>query len=317
MDQIDGSISAGTGAGGGSYASANADVALPARQFGVALDACRAVLADHSAGLVSDAQLLRALRGTELAMRYERLIAVQPDDAAQPAFRATHAAPANGMSTWAEPGDSRPGPRLDPGLEVELAQEWGDWARITCDNGWTAWVDARQLLPLGAIVARSAVAPVPATPARQGGGSPGPWFVTPSKATWPVSAGAAAIALGAFLPWFDLGPGLPTQSAFDAALKYLVDYENPGTGLRIGLALLLVAGGAFVARHMRGWEKAVRPLAAAGVAICALFVVQTQRLLGAAEDAGGVVPGVLDVVGVGVWISLAGAVLLTWGASCR
>lgn len=309
------------------------DVALEAGRLMGALDACRGALADHAIGRLSDAQLQRTLLGTGLVDQFERLVAAHPDGpgpgstsgdamidkspvagAAQLPFRATHVVPATGMRTWAEPGDALPGPSLDPGLHVQLVRMWGDWAHIGCDNGWTAWVDARHLVPAGAPAgaARSA----PSTSSRNAPSAPqGQRFVTPSKATWPVSAGAAAVALGAFLPWFDLGAGLPTQSAFDGALKYLVDYENPGTGLRIGLALLLIAGGAFVARHMRGWEKAVRPLAAAGVAICAVFVVQTQRLLGAAEDVGGVAPGVLDVVGVGVWISLAGAALLTWGAS--
>lgn len=297
----------------------------------------------------SDPELEQLLAGAEgLAGDYERFIAEHPDatwpevpdehelvpsdpvddtrrlpGAAPPGFRATHVVPAAGMSTWAEPGDAQPGPSLDPGLNVQQLETWGDWAHITCDNGWTAWVDGRDLVSRGAgtehgrsvAAPRSTAAPVAPVESVAAPSQPGQRFVTPSKRTWPVSTGAAAVALGGLLPWFDLGPGVPTQSAFDGAIKYLVDYENPGTGLRIGLVLLLVAGCAFVARHMRGWEKAVRPLAMVGVAICVLFVVQTQRLLSAATDLGGDAPGVIDVVGVGVWISLAGGALLAWGGS--
>jgi hypothetical protein len=66
---------------------------------------------------------------------------------------------------------------------------------------------------------------------------------------------------------------------------------------------------------MRGWERAVRPLAIVGIAICGLFVVQTQRAVSASGDLGGEVPGVLDVIGFGVWTSLAGGALLAWGGS--
>jgi ketosteroid isomerase-like protein len=61
-------------------------------------------------------------------------------------FRPTHVAPATGLPACAAPGDTRPAARLDPLLPVQLADRRGDWGRIVCSNGWTAWVDSRLLV---------------------------------------------------------------------------------------------------------------------------------------------------------------------------
>ncbi|WP_441248463.1 hypothetical protein [Kitasatospora sp. McL0602] len=63
-------------------------------------------------------------------------------------FRPTHVAPQDGLPTWAGPDPSRPSARIDPLLPVRLAETSGDWARIVCSNGWTAWVDGRMLIAL-------------------------------------------------------------------------------------------------------------------------------------------------------------------------
>jgi hypothetical protein len=63
-------------------------------------------------------------------------------------FRPTHVAPAAGLPTWAAPGDSRPSARLDPLLPVRLVGRRGDWGRVVCSNGWSAWVDARLLVAI-------------------------------------------------------------------------------------------------------------------------------------------------------------------------
>ena len=54
--------------------------------------------------------------------------------------------PPTGLVTYAgaEEGGGENG-RLDPGLEVQVLEQQGDWAKILCSNGWSAWVDARQL----------------------------------------------------------------------------------------------------------------------------------------------------------------------------
>ena len=62
-------------------------------------------------------------------------------------WTATHVVPATGLTTYA--GSEENGVengRLDPGLEVQVVEQQGDWAHVVCSNGWRAWVDARQLL---------------------------------------------------------------------------------------------------------------------------------------------------------------------------
>ncbi|WP_371494333.1 hypothetical protein OG871_04390 [Kitasatospora sp. NBC_00374] len=63
-------------------------------------------------------------------------------------FSPTHVAPADGLQTWAEPDPARPTVRLDPLLPVRLVGTEGNWARIVCANGWSAWVDGRLLVTL-------------------------------------------------------------------------------------------------------------------------------------------------------------------------
>src|SRR5688500_18765034 len=62
-------------------------------------------------------------------------------------------APDAGLRTWATADASQPTAALPAGLQVQLAERHGDWARIVCSNGWSAWVDARELIDVGKIVA--------------------------------------------------------------------------------------------------------------------------------------------------------------------
>ncbi|MEU9607075.1 hypothetical protein [Streptomyces sp. NPDC048057] len=66
--------------------------------------------------------------------------------AREPGFEPTHVVPPDGMSAWETPDDSRPTDVLDPLLPVRLADRRGDWGRIVCANGWSAWVDGRLLV---------------------------------------------------------------------------------------------------------------------------------------------------------------------------
>jgi hypothetical protein len=68
------------------------------------------------------------------------------DGSASPYWSPTHRVPATGLDAWEERnGTVPPVARLDEGLEVTVDEISGDWARITCENGWQAWVDARRL----------------------------------------------------------------------------------------------------------------------------------------------------------------------------
>ncbi|MGW7243317.1 hypothetical protein [Streptomyces sp. NPDC054804] len=63
-----------------------------------------------------------------------------------PGFRPTHVVPADGMPAWEAPDPARPTVPLDPLLPVQLLERRGDWAHISCANGWAAWVDGRYLV---------------------------------------------------------------------------------------------------------------------------------------------------------------------------
>lgn len=65
-----------------------------------------------------------------------------PDDG----FRPSHVVPAEGLPAWEAPDPSRPTVPLDPFLPVQLLERLGDWGRVLCSNGWSAWVDGRMLV---------------------------------------------------------------------------------------------------------------------------------------------------------------------------
>jgi hypothetical protein len=68
--------------------------------------------------------------------------------AAVSGFAPTHLVPVGGIITYAgaEQGGRENG-RLDAGLAVQMIDHQGDWAKVLCSNGWSAWVDARKLIP--------------------------------------------------------------------------------------------------------------------------------------------------------------------------
>ncbi|MFE9436145.1 hypothetical protein [Streptomyces sp. NPDC006640] len=63
-----------------------------------------------------------------------------------PAFRPTHVVPQDGLPAWETPDPSRPTVALDALLPVQLVDRLGDWGRVVCANGWSAWVDGRLLI---------------------------------------------------------------------------------------------------------------------------------------------------------------------------
>ncbi|WP_369243988.1 hypothetical protein [Streptomyces sp. R41] len=63
-----------------------------------------------------------------------------------PDFRPTHVVPKDGLPAWETPDPSRPTVPLDALLPVQLVDRFGDWGRIVCANGWSAWVDGRLLI---------------------------------------------------------------------------------------------------------------------------------------------------------------------------
>jgi hypothetical protein len=61
-------------------------------------------------------------------------------------FRPTHVIPQDGLPAWETPDPSRPTVPLDALLPVQLIDRLGDWGRVLCANGWSAWVDGRLLV---------------------------------------------------------------------------------------------------------------------------------------------------------------------------
>lgn len=75
--------------------------------------------------------------------------AAAPAPAVAPAWAPTHRVPAGGMPVWAAPDPAQPSiEHLGERLEVHVAEELGAWSRVVCENGWTGWVDGRNLEPL-------------------------------------------------------------------------------------------------------------------------------------------------------------------------
>lgn len=68
------------------------------------------------------------------------------EPAAVPGFSPTHVVPGDGLPTWQAPDVGSPSVPLDPFLPVELVDRRGDWGRVMCANGWSAWVDGRLLV---------------------------------------------------------------------------------------------------------------------------------------------------------------------------
>jgi SH3 domain-containing protein len=63
-------------------------------------------------------------------------------------FAPTHHVPPSGLDAWPSPdATAPPSTHLDPGLPVQVVDRLGDWAKIMASNGWTAWVDARVIVP--------------------------------------------------------------------------------------------------------------------------------------------------------------------------
>ncbi|MFD0277290.1 YrhB domain-containing protein [Kitasatospora sp. NPDC127111] len=69
-----------------------------------------------------------------------------PPPRSAPVWQPTHLVPEGGMEAWAEPDPAlEPVVRIDAGVELQVVERAGDWARIVCSNGWSAWVDGRAM----------------------------------------------------------------------------------------------------------------------------------------------------------------------------
>jgi SH3-like domain-containing protein len=133
-------------------------------------------------------------------------------------FRPTRAVPSTGLDARAMPDANRPADaRLDPGLQVEVVDEWQGWAHVKCDNDWETWVDGRALVPLTA----------PTT--------------APSLAGMAVAVAlpAALAIVASLLPWFSSPFG--DANAWDIKLVSLFTHDSTDIDLKTGPVLLVLA----------------------------------------------------------------------------
>ena len=64
-------------------------------------------------------------------------------------FSPTHVV-SGGASAWNDPdGTGPPAVTLEPGTEVAANDPIGGWVYVTLANGWSGWVDAARITPLG------------------------------------------------------------------------------------------------------------------------------------------------------------------------
>lgn len=241
------------------------------------------------------------------------VVAAGPAIPAAAPFRPTHRVPDGGIRTWAAPDPLTPeGPRIDPRVEVAVLGRQGDWSRIVCSNGWSAWVDGRQLVLLA--VARPPSGPAPsAVPHAPAGPAPppGPAAVAPAGpavsglALTPALLGSAAIGLGALLGWVR-GQGLSSNS-FDLPLLMLVDFKTKTKAIKLGLLVVALAG-AGVAGTLQPSLAWVKRWAGIGALVVGgLFVVQLQRLL-SQLGAG----SLFSNLGFGALLTILGGLALTF-----
>jgi len=215
----------------------------------------------------------------------------EPTPAAGP-LAATHRVPAGGMRAWDEPDPSQqPSSRLEPGVELALVEQRGDWARVTGVNGWEGWVDARRLVP--AVDALDA----------SGGVTIGGIEVRPL-----LFVGAAALIISAFLPWVRFG----SANSLDVPLSFLWDFTSSGDPqlgwFVIGLGVIAL-GLAVTRQRLTGLVVVVGVLA---VAIGGAFVVQMYR---GVADLGGAGSDLFDWLGFAPWVTLGAGVILVASAA--
>lgn len=196
----------------------------------------------------------------------------------------THRVPEGGLRAWPKPDPAvDPVATLQARVELSIAERRADWARVVGSNGWTGWVDARRLLPVTAAAAGTRT--------------------STASGAFPLGAvGAAALIAAAFLPWFDIG-GF-TANAFDVALPFLWDLAASGDPA-LGFVVAGLGAIGLLAAFLPAVPDGLRRLAGiAGVAAAGLFAYQVHR------GVDGTVSDTIDALGYGVYVALAGAVLL-------
>jgi hypothetical protein len=207
------------------------------------------------------------------------------------------------MPAWTDPDPQlQPVTRLSERVQLQVDEQRGAWARVTGSNGWTGWIDARRLQPIGTVTA----ATPSATAAPAGGIELGGLNVRLLCAV-----GAVLGLIAVVLPWLTPPGAGGSSNAFDVPTAFLWDYEASG-GLKLGVIVLAVAIiGLIVSFVMPLDARIAGAMGVVALAIGLVFVIQVVRAIGEFDLSFG--DAISDWVGFGAWMTVGGGVLMLVG----
>lgn len=118
-------------------------------------------------------------------------------------------------------------------------------------------------------------------------------------------AGGAALVVATFLPWLS-GVG-SSVNALDLPIQALWDVDAQDGAVKLGFALLAFGAVGIALAFVPGPAALRRLCGSLGVAAVLAFAAQLYRAI---DAQGGTLGDVFDVIGVGLYVALAGAVAL-------
>jgi hypothetical protein len=123
--------------------------------------------------------------------------------------------------------------------------------------------------------------------------------------------GALAVAVAAFLPWFNGVAGAGSANGFDVPYGFLIDPAEVAadSAFTIGLAMLLIGIAGAVLAAVGGSSVMRRLLGTAAGAIAGVYIAQLARFVG---EFGGEIAAT-DLLGIGTYVAIGGGVLLGLG----
>lgn len=228
-------------------------------------------------------------------------------------FTPTHTVPPGGMAAWEAPDPSQPSvANLDAGLELQVVERYGEWAKAEFSNGWTAWVDGSLLKEIGSAPATGGVTTdwaeqylagqQPAPHSETADGAAGGFALSPALIPGFV------IALSSVFPWFKfLGASI---NAFKIPVKYLTDpnsVQSTGGIFTVGLLILALGIGVTLLTVFPKSDLARRAMAGGALLIASVFVAQTQRAVSSQPADALIKVSLMSFLGFGVLVALAGA----------
>ena len=148
------------------------------------------------------------------------------------AFAPTHESPAGGIPAWDAPDSARPAATtIAAGVRFTVAERQGDWARVICSNGWSAWVDGRRVVAVPSVEATARPSAAEGQPRQSLRGRVFVWLNSwQPPANWPPWL-ARAIGIGPLI-----GAGLGGRAAVPSVAPF-------GQSFKTGFLSLVVIGG--------------------------------------------------------------------------